>query len=263
MDIQRAGGRLPPGSRISDGATSAQLATGLGLFSLGLGLAEITVPRALARIIGVVPDGPTRGTLRAIGAREIAHGVGILARPRNPMPVWSRVAGDVIDLAFLAWSTRARRTSGQRLAGAFFAVLGVAALDVYAGQRLRRERAARGPAGARPSTRHAQVTINRPHDEVKARWRELAGDLPNIHDVVFTRAPGGRGTEVSVTYKAPSLLRRMMGRLLHTDVEQLADGDLRKIKQLIELGEIVHSDASIHRGMHSAQPPRLSSGKEL
>ena len=32
--------------------------------------------------------------------------------------------------------------------------------------------------------------------------------------------------------------------------------ELRHLKQLVEVGEIVHSDASIHRGMHPATPSR-------
>jgi hypothetical protein len=36
------------------------------------------------------------------------------------------------------------------------------------------------------------------------------------------------------------------------------DGDLRRFKQVLEVGEVVHSDASIHRGMHPAQPGESS-----
>jgi hypothetical protein len=32
------------------------------------------------------------------------------------------------------------------------------------------------------------------------------------------------------------------------------DGDLRRFKQVLEVGEVVHSDASIHRGLHPARP---------
>lgn len=245
------------GRETTDVKAGQGLNKGLGWFSVGLGLAEIAAPRVLARMIGIQPDGRTRGTMRAFGAREIASGLGILAKPTQPIPLWSRVAGDVIDLAMLAWAMKAKRTHGQRLVGAMVAVVGVAALDVYASQRQQRLQQAR-PQGqlGKPEIRHMQITINRPDEEVKARWRELAGDLPNIRNVVFRRAPGGRGTEVSVEFHAVNPIKKAIGRLLHTDAEQLADGDLRKIKQLIELGEIVHSDASIHRGMHAAQPSR-------
>ena len=251
MDMQRRRGEGTPNGRAGTG-----LARGLGIFSVGLGLAEIAAPRALARMIGVVPDGVTRGTMRALGARELAHGVGILARPRHPLPLWARVAGDVLDLAMLGWAMKARRTHTQRLIGAMIAVAGVAVLDVYAGKRLQ---ARQDEAPEARSTRIAAITINRPLPEVAARWRDLAGDLPNIKNVQFGTAPGGRGTEVCVEYKAATALKKAIGRVLHDDAEQLTDGDLRKVKQLIELGEIVHSDASIHRGLHAAQPTSRAS----
>jgi hypothetical protein len=37
--------------------------------------------------------------------------------------------------------------------------------------------------------------------------------------------------------------------------EQIIAGDLRRLKQLLETGSIVQSDASIHRAPHPARPP--------
>ena len=34
--------------------------------------------------------------------------------------------------------------------------------------------------------------------------------------------------------------------------------DLRRLKQVIETGEVIRSDASIHRGMHPAQPSKTT-----
>jgi hypothetical protein len=34
--------------------------------------------------------------------------------------------------------------------------------------------------------------------------------------------------------------------------------DLRRFKQIIELGEIVKSDATAVKGMHAAQPPQYT-----
>ncbi len=47
------------------------LATALGWFSIGLGLAEVTMPGSLARLIGVRPDRGATTALRALGAREM------------------------------------------------------------------------------------------------------------------------------------------------------------------------------------------------
>jgi uncharacterized membrane protein len=222
---------------------------GLGLFSLGLGLAEMAAPRVLAKAIGVEPDVRTQLTMRLFGAREIAHGIGILAKPQQPLPVWSRVVGDAIDLAFLAWAFKSKRTHTERLVGAMVAVLGVTVLDAVVGAKLQKDQPPQ-----LPKKKILAVTINRPLQEVSQRWREVAGDLSEKGNVTFSVAPGGRGTEVRVEISVPSRVKRAVGRLMHNDVEQVADGDLRKVKQLIELGEIIHSDASIHRGLHAARP---------
>lgn len=225
------------------------ISKGLGLFSLGLGLAEMAAPRFLAKAIGIEADAPTRMTMRMFGAREIAAGIGILAKPKQPLPMWSRVVGDAIDLGFMAWALKAKRTRTERLVGAMVAVAGVAALDAVVSARLQKD----APPAA-PRIRIVSVTINKPLKEVSQRWREVCGDIEELKHVTFSTAPGGRGTEVRVEMPKPSRLRAMYNRIVHTDEEQLADGDLRKVKQLIELGEIVHSDASIHRGMHAARP---------
>jgi hypothetical protein len=119
----------------SDGATATDtLGRGLGWFSVALGLAEVAAPRAVARLIGVGEDHPGAvRALRAFGLRELASGVALLSRPEAPARVWSRVAGDAIDVAFLLWSLRAPRTRRQRLALAVGAVAGVTVLDLVAG----------------------------------------------------------------------------------------------------------------------------------
>ncbi len=237
--------------QMSDGSAGSQLAKGLGWFSLGLGIAELAAPRMVARAIGIeAADGRAATTLRAMGAREIAAGLGVLARPQHAAPMWSRVIGDVIDLSLLGYALGGRRVDRKRFFGAVVAVLGVTALDVFATQRLS---AAHRPP--RRATKVLSVTVNRALPEVAARWKDVGGDLDKRGHVTFRSAPGGRGTEICFEIKTPSRLRMALGRVLHNDAEQLADGDLRKVKQLLEVGEIVHSDASIHRGLHAAQPP--------
>jgi hypothetical protein len=69
------------------------LAVFLGWFSIGLGSAQIAAPRMLCKLIGANDDGISPNAMRAMGAREIAQGTGILVRPRPTMWLWSRVAG--------------------------------------------------------------------------------------------------------------------------------------------------------------------------
>jgi hypothetical protein len=77
--------------------------------------------------------------------------------------------------------------------------------------------------------------------------------------VEFERASGGRGTVVRVDMRyAPrgGAIGTAIAKLFGKAPRQLIENDLRRFKQVMELGEVVHSDASIHRGMHPAQPPR-------
>jgi hypothetical protein len=144
MQTHGAGAR-----RTSEQPNGTGLSRGLGWFSVGLGIAELAAPRVLARVIGVDHRGRTGVAIRAMGARELANGIGILARPRRVLPLWARVAGDAIDLAFLAWALGAKRTHTQRLVGAIASVAGVAALDVLASRRAARSQ----QAAARPIVR--------------------------------------------------------------------------------------------------------------
>jgi len=71
-------------------------ARALAWFSIGLGLAELAMPRTLARAAGM-PNLPT--LTRAYGLREIGTGIGILTS-KDPSPwLWGRVAGDALDVA--------------------------------------------------------------------------------------------------------------------------------------------------------------------
>jgi hypothetical protein len=107
-------------------AASRTSARALGWFSIGLGLAELLMPRMLSRAMGV--EG-REGLLRAYGLREIVTGIGILTA-KDPTPwIWGRVAGDAVDLASLGG---ALPKSEQKLcvAGAIGAVTGIALTDV-------------------------------------------------------------------------------------------------------------------------------------
>ena len=88
------------------------------------------------------------------------------------------------------------------------------------------------------------VTIRRPREEVQARWREESR-LPGYDATVeFRTAPGDRGTEVlaEVVYTpsngaAGDALAKLRGR----DPGSRVAEELRRFKQLLEVGEVVRA----------------------
>jgi uncharacterized membrane protein len=283
----------------------------------------------VARLIGISDDEETRNTMFAIGLREITSGIGILSRPRPAGWVWSRVGGDLMDLALVGKAMKSDDNDRGRLAAAGAAVLGVTVLDVLTGQQLGRkgDGAESGRDGGRRRGWTARgievteaITINRPRQEVygfwhnfenfprfmahlesvqmlderRSRWKAKApagttveweaetiedrpneliawrslpdSAVPNTGLVRFRDAPGERGTEVIVElrYQPPGgRLGALIAKFFGEEPHQQVKGDLRRLKQVMEIGEIVHSDASIHRGPHPAQPPRDLSEVEL
>jgi hypothetical protein len=108
---------------------SDALVRGIGLFSLGLGVAELVAPGKIARTFGL--EGK-ENLLRAYGAREIGAGIGTLSTDPQPA-LWARVAGDFIDMATLAFGAKSENQETKRNAlMGVAAVAGITALDAFA-----------------------------------------------------------------------------------------------------------------------------------
>jgi uncharacterized membrane protein len=298
--------------------SSARQGLALGAFSLGLGLAELLTPQGVAALIGMPNTRRTRLILRALGARELLAGVGLLAQPRSAGWLWSRVFGDAMDLALLGGGFTKRRTNVGRLLAATAAVAGVTAIDAMSAARQSRNptlnRAAmpihvlrtitinrepqevyefwndlsnlpqfmahlesveasgqtskwraKGPAGL-TITWDAEIVMDRPGECLA--WRSVEGTttVPNRGVVRFSRAPGERGTEVQVElkYEPPAgAVGAAFAKLFGEEPGQQIASDLRRLKQVLETGEVLHSDASIHRGLHPARPARTSDSIQL
>jgi uncharacterized membrane protein len=307
-----------PYQRLADsdrGTGGLSLADFLGYFSIGLGLAEVLAPNAIARIIGVKePDETHRRTTQLMGLREISSGVAILTSQTPAKAVWSRVAGDAIDLAFLGKTFANPDNDRGRTLFATMNVLAVTALDVMCARELSeqprtttRKRAEQGIIRTRKS-----VTVRKPIAEVYAFWRNFenfpqfmrhvvtvtdigdgrshwvakapagrevqwearitaereneliawksteGADVYNAGAVSFREAPGGRGTEVRVEFEYDPPLGKLgskVAMMFREEPGQQVEDDLRHFKQVMELGEIVFSDATAQRGMHPGMPP--------
>jgi uncharacterized membrane protein len=157
-------------TRRLDDTTGLALARGLGWVSVGLGIAGLTASRGVARAVGV-PHG--RGAVLAVGFRELVSGVALLARPRPAGYAWSRVAGQVIDLALLVAARRLKKTNRKRIAIAAGAISGLLLLDLVSGWRLAGVERAR-ILGRRTREVRETLTIRTRPSDAYAAWRDLA-----------------------------------------------------------------------------------------
>ena len=296
------------GRAVRDRGTS-RLATGLGWFSIGFGLAELLAPGTVANIAGVSKK-HTR-LIRLYGLREIATGVGIFSQRRPSEALWSRVAGDALDLATLGNALTSQEAKRGRVAFATASVLGVTALDLMCAQQL-----SKGRQGIHA---RSSIIVNRTPDEVYQFWRdftnlphfmrhlesvedfgdgrshwvakglggisvawdaEIVADIPgevitwrsrdksdvqNAGGVRFELAPGRRGTivKVNIEYNPPGgVVAATIAKLFGEEPEQQLEEDLQRFKQVMEVGEVVISDATLfgagYMEQRPAQPPSLS-----
>jgi len=156
-------------------SASEGVARGLGWFSIGLGLAQILAPRAVARLVGVKDH---RVLIRVVGLREIVSGIGILSQVKPRGWVWSRVGGDVMDLAILGTALANEKRRRGRLATTAAVVAGVTAVDALCGQRLSREQEARHV--------RKSITIGKSPEEIYMFWRNfenLPRFMPHLQSV--------------------------------------------------------------------------------
>ena len=118
-----------------------RLGRALGWFSFGLGLTELLAPGVVTRALGM--EGK-EGLVRAYGAREIASGVLCLS-VNNDYGAWSRVGGDILDLATLAAAYTDDNPKKNNVAIAMAAVAGIAIADLATGQSIRGLHKRKGP----------------------------------------------------------------------------------------------------------------------
>jgi uncharacterized membrane protein len=169
-------GRNGSAEGVIGNVSAVQLARGLGWFSIGLGLAELLAPRGVAKIAGV--RGSNAGFIRLMGLREIAHGVAIFAQGKRPAAaVWSRVAGDALDLAALAAAAASPNSDKGRVAFATANVLAVTALDVLCARQLSSGDAGETEGGTNQVKK--SLIINRPPQELYQFWRDFQ-NLPRF-----------------------------------------------------------------------------------
>ncbi|HVL76610.1 MAG TPA: SRPBCC family protein [Noviherbaspirillum sp.] len=153
------------------GMDSAGIVQALGWFSVGLGLAQLLAPRQMSRAIGA---GDHPHMMRACGTRELASGIGILTQRRPATWLWSRVAGDALDLFLLGAAARSPHARRTRIGMVGAAVAGIAVLDLLTSMKAP-EHQALGEEVEFEKT----IVVNRSPEECYRYWRDLEG-LPRF-----------------------------------------------------------------------------------
>jgi uncharacterized membrane protein len=117
---------------------------------------------------------------------------------------------------------------------------------------------AKAPAG-RTVSWDAEIVADEPNQRIA--WTSVEGaDIANSGSVRFAPAPGSRGTEVRVElrYAPPAgALGATVAKLFGEEPSLQIREDLLRLKQVLETGEVVRSDGTIHGSrarQHPAQP---------
>ncbi|MCW3100471.1 MAG: cyclase/dehydrase [Chthonomonadaceae bacterium] len=106
---------------------------------------------------------------------------------------------------------------------------------------------AKGPAG-REVAWDAEIIVDEPNARIA--WRSLPNaDIENAGSVRFVAAPGGRGCEVHVTlqyYPPAGVLGATIAKLFGEEPSIQITDDLRRLKRLMETGEIPTTEGQPH-----------------
>lgn len=120
---------------------------------------------------------------------------------------------------------------------------------------------ARAPLGTHVEW-DAEITDDVPGERIA--WTSTEGsEIWNSGEVTFERAPGDRGTEVHVRleYAPPGgAVGAAVARLLGEEPKNQIKGDLRRLKQVIETGNVIVSEA-VAEGRSRRQRPARPLGK--
>src|ERR1041385_8384122 len=213
--------------------------------------------------------------------------------------MWSRVAGDALDLVSLSVACTSPDAKRGRITFATANVVAVTALDIICAKQLSN--------GSKQGI-HAKgaCIVNSTPEEVYQFWRnfqnlprfmrhvdsveelgegrshwkvkgpagmEVEWDAPIVADVDhagavrFERAAGGRGTIIKVNLEylpVGGVIGSTVAKLFGEEPEQQLDDDLRRFKQVMEVGEVVVSDATLlGSGYMEQRPGRPAAVDEL
>ncbi|MFL5561866.1 MAG: SRPBCC family protein [Gemmatimonadaceae bacterium] len=103
----------------------------------------------------------------------------------------------------------------------------------------------------------AETIEDRPNEYIA--WHSLEHEaVDNLGSVTFIKAPGDRGTEVHLEmeyHPRGGAVGAKLANMFRKIPEAALSADLKRFKQMMELGEITISDPTAVEGMQPAQPP--------
>ena len=198
--------------------SAESLAVALGLLGIGLGLAELTMPGSVTRLIGLRAGARRRARRWMEGEGVRIERVTTINRP--------------IEEVFAFWKNFENFPKFMRHLE-----------NVHMTGPRRSHWHAKAPAGMTVAW-EAETLEERENEWIA--WRSVEGSqIRNSGSVRFQRAPGARGTEVRVQlqYAPPAgRLGRAIAWMFGEEPDQQIHEDLHRFKQLMETGEIPLSD---------------------
>jgi hypothetical protein len=215
------------------------LAKFLGLFSFALGVAQLAVPDRINKLIGVQDKPKARAIQRAVGVQELTAAQGIFAFSPPTAVLWARVAGDIMHIGLVAQALDNKKSDKAKLGATIGALVGIGVLDTFVSARYQsawpKEPTQGEPLPTRADSTEIEakvpgnpsITILASEADIRPRLQEL--EIASYGDIVFRPAPGDRGTEVVVQTNKNS---------------EKVKAELRRVKQLVEVGEIVRSEGA-------------------
>jgi uncharacterized membrane protein len=283
--LHRRAGELWQTSRLNE-LGPERVARGLGWFSIGLGVAELLAPRVVAKLCGgqgkhtglvrlyglreiaaglmIFSEGrkPAAGLWARVAGDAIDLGTLALAavNPRtNKLGVAFATANvlAVTALDVLCAQELSRQKGSLTEGGAIRVTRSVVVNrspeelynfwhDVENLPKFMYHLESVQATGERRS--HWEITEIRPNELIA--WRSVEGaDVYNAGSVRFEPRPGARGTIVTVDmeyYPPGGIAGTAFAMLFNESPEQQIYDDLRRLKQVLETGEVLRSDGSPH-----------------
>jgi hypothetical protein len=115
-------------------ALSPTVSMNIGMTAIGLGMWGTLFPKHVARTLGIQAPAPV--VQAVFGLRELWTGYTLAGDPTKSEMLWTRVAGDIFDIAVLASLDRPSNPKRGTARAALGFVLAVTALDAITAVRM-------------------------------------------------------------------------------------------------------------------------------